>query len=178
MIQDAHLEQWMLASTHLHSPTERVPVRSIGDATRELLRHVHVQVGIGIYTGQVAECSVIWTGRIGYVGIHRTIPGIVGNYSPLYRCSKSAHTVDTWLHCAVSPACEHDSRRAWRLPCCSPTSYKVKSRALSADAPTFSSMQLSSMQSCLHDHSLSDSCTDCFVITEFGENDFLTSILL
>ncbi len=42
MIQDAHLEQWMLASAHLHSPTERIPVCSIGDAPRELLRLVHV----------------------------------------------------------------------------------------------------------------------------------------
>ena len=69
MIQDAHLERWMLAGAHLHSPTERIPVCSIGDAARELLRLVHVQVGIGIHTGKVAECSIIWTGRIGYGGV-------------------------------------------------------------------------------------------------------------
>lgn len=77
-----------------------------------------------------------------------------------------------------SPACEHGSRRAWRPPCCSLTSCRVKSRALSADAPIIPSMQLSSMQSCLHDHSLSDSCIDCFAITDFIENNLLASMLL
>lgn len=69
--------------SHLHATPERVPVRSIRDASLELVAGMHGGVRVCVHVCQVQERRVVGRPRVVRAPVCRAVPGVIRHQRPL-----------------------------------------------------------------------------------------------